>query len=268
VIAPKPPVAADTSASTSQGESLAQPDPPVRVRRGEVSAVPETSPLTSSVRRLATTAASAPHIAYDSPDLLDAYGDQADTYEARTSQFMVFRQRLVDALDVRNGDVVVDVGCGTGLCLPLLQERIGAEGAIIAVDESAAMLDIARARAEEAGWSNVTFIRAPAAQVDLRLQPDAALFCAVHDIVRSPESVRNILSQLRPGARIASGGGKWAAPWMIPLNSYIASLHRPFIRSFDGFDSPWSLLTPLLQDLRITEMEWGSGYVATARVPD
>lgn len=260
-------MAADTPPLTSQAEGPAQHGPTGRVREGEVSAAPDNSPITSSIRPVATTPASAPEIAGDC-EMLDAYGDQADSYEARTSQFMVFRQRLVDALQVCKGDVVVDVGCGTGLCLPLLQERIGDGGAIIAVDESVAMLDIARARARQAGWSNVTFLRAPAAQVDLPLQVDAALFCAVHDIVRSPESVSNILSQLRPGARIASGGGKWAAPWMVPLNSYIASLHRPFIRSFDGFDAPWNLLTSFLQDLCITEMEWGSGYVATARVPD
>ncbi len=199
---------------------------------------------------------------------LQAYAAGAAGYDERTDRFMVFRRRIVDALDVRRGDVVVDVGCGTGLCLPLLQERIGPEGVIIAVDESVAMLDIARARAERFGWSNVTFILASAAEVDLPVDADAALFCAVHDIVRCPDSVNNVLSQLRPGAHVASGGGKWAAPWLILLNACVAALHRPCVRSFEGFDRPWSVLAPDLEDVRITEMAFGSGYVATGRVPD
>jgi trans-aconitate methyltransferase len=207
-------------------------------------------------------------LARDSSEILKAYTAGAASYDSRTDPFMVFRRRLVDALVVRRGEVVVDVGCGTGLCLPLLQERVGPEGAIVAVDESEAMLDIARARAEQARWSNVTFILARAAEAELAVTGDAALFCAVHDILRCPDSVGNILSQLRPGANIASGGGKWAAPWLVLLNAYVATLHRPFVRSFDGFDRPWSLLTACLQDLRITELEYGSGYLATARLPD
>jgi hypothetical protein len=57
----------------------------------------------------------------------------------------------------------------------------------------------------------------PAAEVDSPVDADAALFCAVHDTVRCPDSVGNVLSQLRPGALIASGGGKWAAPWLSSL---------------------------------------------------
>ena len=203
----------------------------------------------------------------DDSAALQAYAAGAASYDERTDRFMVFRRRVVDALDVRRGDVVVDVGCGTGLCMPLLQERIGAEGFIIAVDESVAMLNVARARAEQFGWSNVTFIMAPAAKVDLPVDADAALFCAVHDILRCPDSVRNILSQLRPGARVASGGGKWAAPWLILLNAYVAALHRPFVRSFEGFDHPWSVLAPYLEDVNVTEMVLGTGYVAAGRVP-
>jgi trans-aconitate methyltransferase len=209
-----------------------------------------------------------PNLACDSSDTLQAYSAKAHSYEERTDRFMVFRRRLVEALDVRRGDVVVDVGCGTGLCMPLLQEKVGAEGAIIAVDESVDMLNIARARAEKSGWSNVTFLVAPAAQVDLPVHADAALFCAVHDIIRCPDSVSNILSQLRPGAHVASGGGKWAAPWLILLNAYVATLHRPFVRSFEGFDHPWSVLTPYLEDLHITETAFSAGYLAAGRVPD
>jgi SAM-dependent methyltransferase len=264
----KPSVAAHTPASTGDADGRAKPRSPGRVRRVESSRRGDGSRAGSLVHGPETRPHPEPSLARDKSDTLQAYAAGAARYDERTDRFMVFRQRIVDALDVRRGDVVVDVGCGTGLCMPLLQERIGAEGVIIAVDESAAMLNIARARADQFGWSNVTFIRAPAAEVDLPANADAALFCAVHDILRCPDSVSNILSQLRPGAHIASGGGKWAAPWLILLNACVAALHRPCVRSFEGFDHPWSVLTPHLQDLRITEMAFGTGYVAAGRVPD
>jgi len=264
----KPSVAAHTPALPGNADGLAKPGSPGPVRRGEGSRRGEDPSVGSLLYGPETRPQPGPDLDCDNSDTLQAYAAGAARYDERTDRFMVFRRRVVDALDVRRGDVVVDVGCGTGLCLPLLQERIGAEGYIIAVDESVAMLKIARARAAQFGWSNVTFILAPAAEVSLPVDADAALFCAVHDILRCPDSVRNILSQLRPGAHIASGGGKWAAPWLVLLNAYVAALHRPCVRSFEGFDRPWSLLTPYLQDLRVTEMAFGTGYVAAARVPD
>lgn len=264
----KPSVAAHTPALAGDADGPEKPRSPGRVRHGEGPRRGDGSRVGSMVYGPETRPQPGPDLACDNSDTLQAYAAGAASYDERTDRFMVYRRRIVDALDVRRGDVVVDVGCGTGLCMPLLQERIGAEGYIIAVDESVAMLNIARARAEQFGWSNVTFIMAPAAEVVLPVDADAALFCAVHDILRCPDSVRNILSQLRPGAHIASGGGKWAAPWLILLNAYVAALHRPCVRSFEGFDRPWSVLTPYLQDLRITEMAFGTGYVAAARVPD
>jgi SAM-dependent methyltransferase len=264
----KPAVAAHTPAPAGDADGLAAPRSPGRVGRGEGSGRGDGSRAGSLGDGPKTRPQPGPDLGCDDSDTLAAYAAGAASYDERTDRFMVFRRRIVEALDLRRGDVVVDVGCGTGLCLPLLQERIGAEGVIIAVDESVAMLNIARARAEQFGWSNVTFIVASAAKVELPVDADAALFCAVHDIVRCPDSVRNILSQLRPGAHVASGGGKWAAPWLILLNAYVAARHRPCVRSFEGFDRPWSVLTPSLQGLRITQMAFGTGYVAAARVPD
>jgi SAM-dependent methyltransferase len=264
----KPSVATHTPASPGDADGLAKPWSPRRVRRGEGSRRGDRSRARSLVYGPKTRPQVRSDLGCDNSGILPAYAAGAAGYDERANWFMVFRQRIVDALDVRRGDMVVDVGCGTGLCLPLLQERIGAEGVIIAVDESEPMLEIARARAEKFGWSNVTFIVATAAEVDLPVDPDAALFCAVHDIIRCPDSVDNILSQLRPGAHIACGGGKWAAPWLILLNACVAALHRPCVHSFEGFDRPWSVLTAYLQDLRITEMALGTGYVATARLPD
>ncbi len=45
-----------------------------------------------------------------------------------------YRRLVVDALSAKSGDTIVEIGCGTGMNFPLLEERIGAEGRIIGVD--------------------------------------------------------------------------------------------------------------------------------------
>ena len=61
---------------------------------------------------------------------------------------------------------------------------------------------------------------------------DAALFCAVHDVLQSPAALTHIFEHLRPGAAVAATGGKWPPPWNVALRAGVADLHAPFIHDF------------------------------------
>ena len=76
--------------------------------------------------------------------------------------YRVGRRIGVELLGLRPGDVVADLGCGTGLNFALLQQRIGPTGRVVAVDASPAMLAQAGARVRAAGWTNVTLVCADA----------------------------------------------------------------------------------------------------------
>jgi demethylmenaquinone methyltransferase/2-methoxy-6-polyprenyl-1,4-benzoquinol methylase len=163
--------------------------------------------------------------------------------------------------------VVLDVGCGTGLCCGLLLDKVGPEGGVVGIEESPEMAAVAREHIACEGWDNVTVVQAQAEDAEIGLTADAALFCAVHDILQSPDALRNVLTRLRPGAWVAAGGGKWAAPVMVALNAMVGVLHAPYVRDFSGFDRPWRHLERLVEDVRVEEMAFGSGYVMTGRTP-
>ena len=110
-------------------------------------------------------------------------------------------------------------------------------------------------------------VQAPAEDAEIEPAADAALFCAVHDILQSPDALRNVVTRLRPGAWVAAGGGKWAAPMMVALNSMVSLLHAPYVRDFSGFDRPWRHLEQLVEDVQVRELAFGSGYVMTGRTP-
>jgi len=196
-----------------------------------------------------------------------AYGERARSYERDTAAFQPYRRAVVEALPLRSGQVVLDVGCGTGLCCGLLRNKVGPEGGVVGIEESPEMAAVAREYIACQGWDNVTVVQAPAEDAEIGLTADAALFCAVHDILQSPDALRNVLTRLRPGAWVAAGGGKWAAPMMVALNSMVGMLHAPYVRDFSGFDRPWRHLERLVEDVRVDEMAFGSGYVMTGRTP-
>jgi demethylmenaquinone methyltransferase/2-methoxy-6-polyprenyl-1,4-benzoquinol methylase len=196
-----------------------------------------------------------------------AYSEHARSYDRDTSAFQPYRRAVVEALPLHPGQVVIDVGCGTGLCCGLLRQKVGPQGGVVGIEESPEMAAVAREYIAGEGWRNVTVVQSPAEDAQIGLTADAALFCAVHDILQSPGALRNVMAKLRPGAWVAAGGGKWAAPMMVAMNWLISTVHAPYVRSFSGFDRPWTHLEQLIEDVHVRELAFGSGYIMTGRRP-
>jgi demethylmenaquinone methyltransferase/2-methoxy-6-polyprenyl-1,4-benzoquinol methylase len=192
-----------------------------------------------------------------------AYSNDAQLYDARTRGFDPYRRRIVERLPLRRGDVVLDVGCGTGLCFPFLLERVGPAGAVVGVDASLEMLQIAAERVSTHGWRNVELIHSAIEDAVLPTV-DHALFCAVHDILQSAAALDHALAHVRHG--VAAGGGKWAPPWAVAVNAGVLALHSPYVRDFAGFDRPWALLAERVPDLSVDEVAMGGGWIAGGNV--
>ena len=196
-----------------------------------------------------------------------AYTRDASAYDTRTSAFEAYRRRLVDLLPLCRGEVVLDVGCGTGLCFEQVRSQIGAEGVIVGVDASREMLAMAARRVADRGWRNVLLVQAPIEEAELPVVADHALFCATHDVLQSTAALDNVLSHVRDGGTVAAGGGKWAPAWALGLNAGILALHSPYVRDFAGFGRPWTHLSPRLHRMRVQEVALGGGYLASGTVP-
>ena len=195
-----------------------------------------------------------------------AYNRDADSYDSQTASYQKYRRDTVKLLPVRRGDVVLDVGCGTGLCFGLLRDKVGSTGHILGIDGSAPMVELAEDRARSHEWGNITLLQAPVENAQIPVMADAALFSATHDILQSREALENVFRHLRPGAWIAASGGKWAPNWKVALNLGVFALHEPFVRSFRGFARPWSMLQGFVEDLRVVDVAFGGGYLALGRV--
>jgi SAM-dependent methyltransferase len=201
---------------------------------------------------------------------LERYRELAADYDQRTATGEPYRRRTVECLALRTGDVVLDVGCGTGLNFAGLEEGIGAEGRLVGIDLSPDMLRGARRRVERHGWTNITLIEAAMEDAAVPGAADAALLCATHDILRSPPALERLLRHVRPGGQIVAGGPRFASRWRpdrVPMDLFTIQHNRDYVTTFEGFDRPWTHLDRLIPDLEVRDGLLGAGYIATGTRP-
>ena len=113
-------------------------------------------------------------------------------------------EQLIDALHIRPGATVADVGSGTGYFTRHLAEKVGPRGKVYAVDIQQDMLDRTKASIDKARLTNVEYIlaldtspRLPSASIDL-----AFLAYSYHEFSQ-PEAMMSALRRaLKPGGRV------------------------------------------------------------------
>jgi precorrin-6B methylase 2 len=112
--------------------------------------------------------------------------------------------KLMKALDLKPGDVVADVGAGSGYFTFRLAEAVGPKGKVLAVDIQPEMLDIIRRKMKARGVSNVEPVlgaeadpKLPAGGVDLILLVDV-----YHEFSFPYEMTVEMVKALKPGGRL------------------------------------------------------------------
>ncbi len=115
-----------------------------------------------------------------------------------------WRERAADRAELRAGDSVLDVCCGTGDLAFELAGRVAPGGNVIGCDFSEPMLDLAREKAARRGTEGVRFEWADA----LSLPYDAGRFDAVtvgfglRNFADRDRGLREMTRVLRPGGRL------------------------------------------------------------------
>lgn len=78
--------------------------------------------------------------------------------ERETREVYSLRDAIVEASGIGSGEVVADVGAGTGAFMDELVEAVGDDGHLYAVEISIRFVEYLRERANEAGHDNVTTV--------------------------------------------------------------------------------------------------------------
>lgn len=128
-----------------------------------------------------------------------------DDHELRRLSFQqevwgAVTDRFLDRLDVRPGARVLDLGCGPGLVLERLRERVGPSGSVVGLDASERWISHLVGRRREERWSNVELVHGTIADLDVEGPFDVVFTRWVLSFVPEPGAVvRSLAGLLGPG---------------------------------------------------------------------
>jgi len=200
------------------------------------------------------------------------YARRAPVYDYELMPVAPLRREAIEALELRPGQTVLDIGAGTGLSLPGLSAAVGREGRIVAVEPCETMMRQARQRARvDHLVSKIDFLPAVAEDADYgsvlgQRRADAAIFFFTHDVLQSPEGLARAFAALKPGARIVAAGLAWAPPWMPMSNLFVLGAAMHSIVRMDGLECPWRLLESRMRNAEVERRWLASAYLLRGRV--
>ena len=178
-------------------------------------------------------------MAFDRDHFERVYSTYAGVYDRVFGRvFQGSREAVVRNLKVEPGERVLEVGVGTGLCLPLYPRECD----ITAIDVSQAMLDKAAARVQELGLTNVKLLRMDAGEMEFG-EDSFDIVVAAYVVTAVPD-YRKLMKEM---VRVTRRGGR-----LILLNHFTQD--SPIVAAVEKAISPICTKIGFRTDLSVDEV--------------
>jgi ubiquinone/menaquinone biosynthesis C-methylase UbiE len=192
------------------------------------------------------------------------YAALATRYDATCHRIEPLRALAIDKLDLRPGDTVIDVACGTGATTEVLARAVGPAGRVIGIELSPQMAALASQRLHSAGLAQARIEVCAVQHAVLAERADAFLFSYTHDVLQQPEAVAALARMAKPGARYALLGMRtlpWGWGW--PVNLFVMWRARRYLTTYHGLAAPWARLAAVSREFKLVG-SWhaGTSYLA------
>jgi ubiquinone/menaquinone biosynthesis C-methylase UbiE len=154
---------------------------------------------------------------------------------------------VVAKLQLKPGDVVADIGSGSGAFSIPMAKAVGPNGTLYAVDIDQDMLDFVSNRAKEAGLKNVRTVLGEFADPKLPVQDvDVAFFHRVLHMIELRQAYVNAVSKyLKPDGRIViiekepEDSDNWMWLRKSDVDTWMAAIGFYPAEKFGVFDDKW-----------------------------
>ena len=146
---------------------------------------------------------------------------------------------ILNRLELRGDEVVLDAGCGSGRVTSMLIEQLP-EGRVVAVDGSASMVEQVRSVLRPQDEAMVADL------LELELEPVDVVFSSAvfHWVLDHDALFRSLRRALKPGGRLAAQNGGAGNIERLKKSSAEVASREPYAPHFEGFGQPWNYAAP------------------------
>lgn len=177
-------------------------------------------------------------------------------------RMQTYRSEIVESLDLKKGDTVLELGCGTGLNFPLVLEKVGPTGTIIGVDLAPGMLEVARQKACKNDWNNIELIESDLTLFKFPTGIDAIFLTGVLGYI--PEYnfvIEKAYNALPSGGRIAILDGKKPDNLPSVVFKLVLAIGKQYGYTEEYFKvSPWESVERFFSNVRFNTRYGGMIY--------
>jgi trans-aconitate 2-methyltransferase len=185
-------------------------------------------------------------------------------YDRLSTPMEQLGREVMERLELRGDETIVDAGCGSGRLTQLLIERVP-DGRVIGIDASASMIDAARERL----GPDVDLRVADLVRLDMGGDTADVVFSTAtfHWIADHDALFRHLAAVLRPGGRLVAqcgGAGNIASVHAAARQAGDEPRFRPY---FEGWRGPWNFATPEDTERRLAAAGFGAAHCWLAERP-
>ncbi|WP_350343080.1 methyltransferase domain-containing protein [Proteinivorax tanatarense] len=83
------------------------------------------------------------------------FNSMASSWDVKCNHDMNKVEYILDLLEIKKGDKILDVGTGTGVLVPILSKKVGLSGNVKAIDIADKMIEVAQ---KKYNYDNVEFV--------------------------------------------------------------------------------------------------------------
>ncbi len=209
----------------------------------------------------------------DKQKITEIYRKRTPSYNSDVKLFNLigwkvnhYRTIAIEELDLKQGDTVIDLCCGTGLNFPHLYAAVGPQGKIIGVDLSNDMLVEAEKQIKKGGWENFTLVQSDAAKYQFPENLNGIVTSYAITLIPEFDSI------ISRGSKSLTNGGRFVVldfkkpdrwpDWFSKI--MLAMFIKPYGGTYDLKDRhAWKSLGKYLSLKEFKEYYFGSTYIAT-----
>lgn len=137
----------------------------------------------------------------DNPVNVDVW---LERLEVSSRELYSARAAVADAIQIKPGERIADVGAGTGLYTLIFAEKTGPAGVVYAVDIAPRFLTLINQRAEDLGYSNIVSVLSREDSITLPpASVDVVFICDTYHYFEHPAAImKTVFEALKPGGRV------------------------------------------------------------------